>query len=183
MVAFLDIETSAMKADKGMVVAVGLLKGEEPEVRFADTPEEERKLLEWLGSQLEGCELIVTWYGSGFDIPFLSTRALIHNIDLARLTEIPMLDLCEWSRANLLLSSYSLDSVARFLGISMAKEFHGRDILALFKLAERGDHEARRLIVEHCKEDIVVLKRVHERIKSLVERAGWGLPRKTSREE
>ncbi|MDI6642900.1 MAG: ribonuclease H-like domain-containing protein [Candidatus Hodarchaeaceae archaeon] len=181
-VAYLDIETTSQKADAGVVIAIGLLMDGEPEVRFAGSFEEEGKLLEWLRGKLEGCELIVTWYGSGFDIPFLSTRALAHNIDLTGLTEIPMLDLCQWSRANLLLSRYSLESVARFLGIDWSKEFHGTDILALFKLVERGDLEARELIVEHCKEDITVLKLIHERLKPLVERSGWGLP-KTPKEE
>ncbi len=180
---YLDIETSGTKANQGAVIAIGLLMDDEPEVRFADSFEEEGKALEWLRDKLEGCDLIVTWYGSGFDIPFLSTRALAHNVDLTKLAEIPMLDLCEWSRANLLLSSHSLESVARFLGINWSKEFRGTDILALFKLVERGDLEARRLIVEHCKEDIAVLKLVHERLKPLVERSGWGLPRRISREE
>jgi len=185
--AYLDIETNSKTASDGMVIAIGLLMdGDEPEVRFADSFEEEGKALEWLRGKLKDCEMTVTWYGSGFDIPFLSTRALSHNIDLSKLTETPMLDLCEWSRANLLLSSYSLESVARFLGISGGKgfkEFRGTDIIALFKLVERGNLEARKLIVEHCKEDIVVLKLVHERLKPMVERSWWGSPRKISKEE
>ena len=185
--AYLDIETNSKTANDGIVIAIGLLMGDdEPEVRFADSFGEEGKALEWLRGKLKNCEMIVTWYGSGFDIPFLLTRALAHNIDLSKLTEIPMLDLCEWSRANLLLSSYSLESVARFLGISGGKgfkEFRGTDIVALFKLVERGDLEPRKLIVEHCKEDIVMLKLVHERLKPLVERSWWGSPRKISKGE
>jgi uncharacterized protein YprB with RNaseH-like and TPR domain len=130
--------------------------------------------------------MLVTWYGSGFDIPFLLTRALAHGVNLDRLVELPMLDLCQWSKSNLLLSSYSLESVARFFGISGGKgfkEFRGTDILALFKLVERGDLEARKLIVEHCKEDITVLKLVHEKLGPMVERSWRGLPRKISREE
>ena len=169
-----------------MVIAIGLLANSEPEVRFAGSIEEEKRMLEWLKNKLNNCNLIVTWYGSGFDIPFLCTRALIHKIDLSELNEIQMLDLCQWSRARLLLSSYSLESVARFLEINGGKgfkEFHGTDILALFKLAERGDNEARKLIIEHCKDDIVVLKLVHEKLKPMIERSGWGWSRKTSREE
>jgi len=182
-VAYLDIETSSKTASDGKIIAIGLLKGDELEVRFAESFEEERRALEWLGEKLEGCDVLVTWYGSKFDIPFLSSRAIIHNIDLTKLAEILMLDLCEWSRAHLLLSSYSLESVARFLGTSMSREFHGADILALFKLVGRGNLEARKLIVEHCKEDISVLKLVHERLKPLVERSRWGSARKISREE
>lgn len=166
--AYLDIETNTKKANEGMVVAIGLLTDDKPEVRFAGTLEEERKALEWLREKLKGCELLVTWYGSGFDIPFLLTRALVHNVDLTKLAELQMLDLCEWSRANLLLSSYKLSSVARFLGVNMSTNFHGGDVLTLFKLVERGDFEARRLIVEHCKEDLTLLKRIHERLKPLV---------------
>ncbi len=170
MIAYLDIETNAVKADRGMIVAIGLLKGEEPVVRFADTSEEERKLLEWLRDELEGCSKLVTWYGPGFDIPFLLARAALHQIDLSKLIDIPMLDLCEWSRGHLLLSSYRLESVARFFGNQRALEFHGGDVGALFKLAARGDHEARKLIVDHCKEDLLLLKHVYERLKPQIER-------------
>jgi uncharacterized protein YprB with RNaseH-like and TPR domain len=175
---YLDIETSSKHANEGTVVAIGLLEKGEPEVRFALTLQEEREALVWFRERLRNCDRLVTWYGSGFDIPFILTRAVVHGIDLAVLAEVPMLDLCEWSRANLSFSSYSLESVARFLGISGArgfKEFRGADILTLFKLVERGDFEAQERILEHCKEDLRVLKLVHERLKPLVERSGWGL--------
>ncbi|MEM4188518.1 MAG: ribonuclease H-like domain-containing protein [Candidatus Hadarchaeum sp.] len=185
-VLYLDIETSAKTANEGMVIAIGVMSEGEPEVRFCDTFEEERRTLEWFQEKLENCDLLVTWFGTGFDVPFLLSRALIHGVYLSKLAEVPMLDLYEWSRAKLLLSSYSLDSVVRFLGISGGKgfkEFHGSDIQALFKLAERGDLESRRLIVEHCREDVRVLKLVHDKLKPLVERSGWGSSRKSWREE
>lgn len=185
-VLYLDIETSAKTANEGMVIAIGVMSGEEPEVRFSDSFAEERRALEWLKEKLENCDLLVTWFGTGFDVPFLLGRAIIHGVDLTKLTEVPMLDLYEWSRAKLLLSSYSLDSVVRFLGISGGKgfkEFHGSDIQALFKLAERGDLESRRLIVEHCREDVRVLKLVHDKLKPILERSGWGSSRRTWREE
>ncbi len=166
---YLDIETSSRKANSGMVIAIGLLKGEEPEVKFAETPDEERRALEWLRGELRGCKQLVTWYGSGFDVPFLLARAALLDIDLRKLVEIPMLDLCEWSRGHMLLSSYRLESVAGFFGIERGLEFHGGDVLTLFKLVKRGDYEARRLIIDHCKDDLRLLKRVHERLKPQLE--------------
>ncbi|RLG57268.1 MAG: hypothetical protein DRN83_02275 [Hadesarchaea archaeon] len=170
-VVYLDIESSAKKADEGMVVAIGLLTDKEPEVRFASSPGEEREALGWLREKLKDCELLVTWYGSGFDIPFLVGRGLVQGVDLANLFKIKMLDLCEWSRAHLLLSSYKLSSVARFLGVGSSTDFHGGDVSTLFKLAARSDPEARKLIVDHCKEDLILLRRVHEKLKSYVERS------------
>jgi uncharacterized protein YprB with RNaseH-like and TPR domain len=181
-VVYLDIETTSKKANEGMIMAIGLLADDEPEVRFSDSFEEERRSLEWLLNKLEDCEMLVTWYGAGFDIPFIVTRAMAHNMDISKLTEIPMLDLYEWSRANLMLSSYSLESASRFLGVGKSKEFQGEDMLTLFKLVERGDVNARKLIVDHCRDDIVMLKRVHERLKSHIERSRWVLPRKTWKE-
>lgn len=183
MLAYLDIETTSLKATDGMIVAIGLMKGEKPEVRFAGTLLEERAALEWLCRELEGCTGLVTWNGAEFDIPFLFTRSVLHNIDMGGLLEIPMLDLYQWCRGHMLLSSYRLESVGRFLGIDASQPFHGSDVLTLFKLVERGDLEACRLIVEHCREDIILLKRIHERLKQQVERSGWGLPRKGSREK
>jgi uncharacterized protein YprB with RNaseH-like and TPR domain len=178
-VMFLDIETSSKHANEGMVIAIGLLEEGEPEIHFALTLQDERDVLEWFRGKLKVCDRLVTWYGTGFDIPFILTRAVAHGIDLTLLAEIPMLDLYEWSRANLSFSSYSLESVARFLGISGGrgfKEFRGADILTLFKLVERGDLEAQERILEHCREDLRVLKLIYERFEPLIERSGWRSP-------
>jgi uncharacterized protein YprB with RNaseH-like and TPR domain len=180
---YLDIETTSLKAGDGMVVAVGLLKDGKPEVKFAGNTQEERAALEWLRRELEGCTTLVTWNGAEFDVPFLFTRAVFHNVDLGKLFEIPMLDLYEWCRGHMLLPSYRLESVGRFLGINKSQTFHGSDVLTLFKLAEQGDLEARRLIVEHCREDLILLKRIHERLEPLVERSGWGSPPRGSKKE
>ncbi|MEW6593036.1 MAG: ribonuclease H-like domain-containing protein [Candidatus Hadarchaeota archaeon] len=169
---YLDIETSAKNANEGIVIAIGILpEGGQAEVRFASNLEEEKKALEWLKEKLKSCDEMVTWFGSGFDIPFLITRAIYHNIDMSELAEIPMLDLCKWSQANLSMSSHSLEAVARFFGISEGKEFRGTDILTLFRLVERGDFESRKLIVDHCREDVVVLKRIHDRLRPAVDRS------------
>jgi len=176
-VAYLDIETTSKKADDGIIITIGVLVGDEPELVFAANLEEERNALQWLKEKLKDCELIITWYGSGFDIPFIITRALAQKIEFNELFEIPMLDLCEWSKAHLLVSSHSLQSVARFLGVWKAGNFAGPDVHTLYKLFIHGNQEAKRLIIQHCREDIVLLKRVHEKLKPLVEQSG-GLTRK-----
>ncbi len=139
-----------------------------------------KNVLEWLEKKLTGCDKLITWHGNGFDIPFIMSRAIVQKVYFAGLAELPMLDLYEWCRENLILSSYSLGSVSRFLGVKMGKsfkEFRGGDILTLFKLIERGDYEARKLIVDHCKDDIIALKLVHDRTKSMVERSEGSLRR------
>jgi uncharacterized protein YprB with RNaseH-like and TPR domain len=173
---YLDIETSGLKANEGRIVAIGIMKGESPEVRYAASLDEETALLDWLRRELEGCETLVTWNGSSFDIPFILSRAAFHRMNMGRLLRLPSLDLYEWSKAHLLLSSHRLEAVARFLGINAIGSFHGGDVPSLCKLADMGDAEAKRIVVEHCREDLMLLKRVHERLRPLVEGSGWMLP-------
>jgi uncharacterized protein YprB with RNaseH-like and TPR domain len=169
MVIYLDIETVGSKADEGEVVAIGLLKGEEAKVKFVGSPEEERELLEWLKAELEDRETIVTWYGSGFDVPYLLARAALLGVDIRPLTKSPKLDLCEWCRHNLRLSSYALESVARFFGFERKVKFTGRDVPPLYRLAREGDENARSLIVQHCEDDLWLLKRVYEKVRLYAE--------------
>jgi uncharacterized protein YprB with RNaseH-like and TPR domain len=166
--AYLDIETTGKRADEGRVVVIGLWK-ERPLIRLCLTLREERGALEWLAQQLEGVTCLVTWFGSGFDLPFLKARAALQGVNLRILNRIPGLDLCEWCRRNLLLSKYSLEAVAEFFGMRRRVPFEGGDVGALFKLASSGDRRAAGRIVEHCREDLYLLREIHRRLSSTLE--------------
>ena len=81
-IVVLDIETSSLEADAGIVVGAGLLpetgKNEYFEAKRTD---QEKDLLVKLLKRLEAYDVIVTWNGRGFDIPFLTTRLLKHALD------------------------------------------------------------------------------------------------------
>jgi len=168
MDVYLDIETTGKRADEGMVVVIGLWKGR-PLFRTCLNPREEREALEWLCRQLEGVTRVITWFGSGFDLPFLNARAALHRVDLKTLNGIYNLDLCDWCRKNLLLSSYSLESVAKFLGLERKVPFEGGDVGALFKLAVSGDRRALGRVVEHCREDLYLLREIHRRLSNTLQ--------------
>jgi uncharacterized protein YprB with RNaseH-like and TPR domain len=165
MEAYLDIETTGKWADEGRIVAIGIWK-ERPQVRICVAPWEERRALEWLAQHLRDVTLIVTWFGSGFDLPFLKTRAALLKVNLQILDQIPSLDLCEWCRKNLLLSKYSLEAVAEFFGMKRRVPFEGSDVSALSKLASSGDRRAANRIAQHCQEDLYLLREVHRRLSN-----------------
>ena len=81
-IVVLDIETSSLEADAGIVVGAGLLletgKSEYFEAKRTD---QEKSLLVKLLKRLEVCDVVVTWSGRGFDIPFLTTRLLKHGLN------------------------------------------------------------------------------------------------------
>lgn len=168
---YLDIETTGLKADKSSIVAIGLLiePATKPQVMLARNYAEERELLKWLKQEIKKCDKIVTWFGSGFDIPFIITRGTLHGITFPELAEICHFDLCLWVQRNLLLSDYSLSGVASTFGVETDKEFYGGDIPVLFKLAKLGDDLAAQETIKHCVADIMTLKQLHDKLKQSID--------------
>ena len=161
---FLDIETSALEADKGVVTAVGIQSDRQKTVRGIWEFENEKEAVEWVGRSLKG-EKVVTWYGSEFDFPFLLTRASLLEADFHPIEKEKRLDLYSWCKENLNLSHYSLKSVAEFFGIEPEHDFEGKDMVGLYKLAEQGNEEAKSAILNHCRDDIKMLKEIYQKIE------------------
>lgn len=168
---FLDIETTDIKADIGQITAIGIMKNDEIEVKFADNPEKEINLLEWFKKEIEDCKLLITWYGSCFDIPFILTRAIILNVNIKKLVSINSLDLCKFCQKRFLFAKYTLSEVAKSLGIRKQAEINWKEMPGLYIKAIQGDREAKNAIIEHCKDDLQALKLIYERIKPYT--SGW----------
>ncbi len=167
MEIYLDIETTSLDADHGPIVAIGLLKNENIDVRFASNTDEEKAIIEWLENEING-DTIVTWYGSGFDEPFLVARAAMMGINLSNFVKAPKLDLCEWSKEHLKLSKHGLESVAKFFGLSRKINYRGSDVPALYRLASSGDEKSKKLIIEHCTDDLRLLRAIHDKLKPYI---------------
>jgi uncharacterized protein YprB with RNaseH-like and TPR domain len=149
-------------------VAIGLLRDGKVEVKFAGR-QNERELLEWLRAELKGCDCVVTWYGSKFDLPFILSRAISLRVDMRELPKMRSIDLYDWCREYLKLSSYKLEDVANFIGARREVEFRGNDVHALSLLAARGNKEAMAAIMDHCKEDLILLKKIYEKLEPYLE--------------
>lgn len=164
---YLDIETTSLRADAGIIVAAAV-SNDEVKVKFAPDPDAERELLVWLEEELKDVSTIATWNGSDFDIPFIVTRALIHGLDFSWLRKKNVLDLYAWCKKALLLSNYKLDYVAYVLGVSQEQGIRSVEVDVLYWRAVRGDEEAKQAIISHCRSDVIKLKRIHDKIKYLV---------------
>ncbi len=147
-VGYLDIETDGgMEADS--VTMVGLyafgefrafVKGEDIG-SFADA--------------VERCSMLVTFYGTGFDIPMLQRAFPMLPFDQIHV------DLCPTLRRLGLRGG--LKSIERQLGIARSDETEGLsgwDAVHLWRRYLRGDDEALRLLIEYNREDCVNLERL-----------------------
>jgi len=139
---YLDIETTGMGGWAETTV-VGLLRQGRMQVFIKD-----ENLVE-LPAALADCKLLITFYGSAFDLPFLRRRFA----DLA--CNALHLDLCFLLRRLGLRGG--LKAVEQRLGIERSEATRGLssyDAVRLWREWERGSKEALALLLEYNREDV-----------------------------
>ena len=171
MSIYLDIETTNLTGDIGILVCVGLiLSNGEEKFFFVSRPKEEKQVLEEVMGLLENLkdEEIYVW-NSSFDIPFLLTRAVKHQVDATVLFRLKIVDLCRFCRENLKLSSNKLDEVSKFLDLSKNLKVTGKNIQELYLQFLQGEEDKKEEIIRHCLDDLLRLKEIHKKMEKYVE--------------
>jgi len=162
-VAYLDIETTGM-GDWDDVTIIGLYDGSD--VRLYTKGED----LQEFADDISNYSLLVTFFGTCFDVPFLSRRFPDVRFDQIHI------DLC-WALRRLGLTG-GLKSIERQLGIPRSPEtdgLDGWDAVRLWREWERGRRESLDLLKAYNREDIVNLERLmHYAYDQL--RAKTGIP-------
>lgn len=120
---------------------------------------------------LEKFDRIYTFYGTGFDIKFLRTRAIALGLEFPEYGQLYHNDVYYMARNKLCLNSNRLDNVCMALFGETTKT---RLTPQYWTRALMGDKESLVYITEHCKQDTIELERVH---KALV---GYGKQGDTS---
>jgi len=161
---YLDIETSSLDADSGIVVAIGYAReNEAPKIMFAKSFEDERGMISDIFEELKD-KKIITFNGSFFDIPFLIARGLKYDLYLPK---TKMVDLYCWAKKFLRLQSRSFHEICLFYNIPH-EEISGKEVNELFIKAMSGNHDAKERIVSHLTQDIRALQSFYQKIKPLL---------------
>src|SRR5206468_11707677 len=107
-----DLETSYRETDGRIIVGAGV-KSETGQSEYFEAMRtgQEKPLLSKLLKRLESSEVIVTWSGRGFDIPFLTTRLLKHSMDPRPVLGMMHVDLNAVVKSRLRFSFTYLDHV------------------------------------------------------------------------
>ncbi len=155
---FLDIETTGLSTERNDITMVGIYNGREYTSFIKGINLEE----EALKRELEKYSLFITFYGSGFDIPFL--KAKFPSLSF----EMPHMDLCFASRRIGLKGG--LKRIEEVLGLEREDEVKGMsgfDAVRLWKRWEvYGEREALETLVDYNRTDVVNLKPLAEHVYS-----------------
>jgi hypothetical protein len=159
-IGFVDIEAQNLKGDYGSTLVVSILpyRGKCKTLRVT-TPGRDRKVVREAKAILDDLGLWVTYYGKGFDVPFLNTRLL--RWGLKPLEKRHHCDLYFLLRYATTTARHSQGHLLSWLQLPEQKMTVSADAWTSPKLHMDT-------LVKRCESDVRGLKSLYERTKHLV---------------
>ena len=170
-IAVFDIETTGLYPNRDKLILSGIVffSPKEPATcmqYFADSIGDERNVVESTIEALSRADLIVTYNGASFDLPFLRTRAGKYGVDANAITAIH-LDIYNlvkhYSDIKRLIGSLRQKNLEYYMGISdkRSDKISGAESVAMYE--EYLNVRSRRLedeILLHNSDDIIQLAKL-----------------------
>ena len=162
----IDIEATNLKADFGIVLCycikeLGVDKIHEAVITKRDLSMKgylDKRVMRKCIEDMKRFDLLVGYYSTGFDIPFLRTRALAHKLSFPPFGSIHHKDIYYIIRNRFQLSSSRLENASRvLLGHSDKTRIDSEKWI----LALQGNTHALKYIIEHCRNDVRDLEKLY----------------------
>ncbi len=166
---YLDIETTGFEANyHHMLTYVIKVKGKKQYYTASITKEDldkgifDKRICEQLVEDLSHFDLIYTYYGTGFDIPFMRSRCMYYGITFPEFGTLQHKDLYYVTKRLLKLNRGSLAAATRFLGIDGKNHVLGEE----WMLARIGNKKGLKYVMEHNILDCDILEKLHEKLEN-----------------
>lgn len=167
-VGFFDIETTpGFNADFGWMYCWAIKTLGEDECFTACVTQEEirngtldKRVVAELVETLKKYKRIYTYYGSRFDVPYSRTRALANDMNFVPYGLVEHRDLWYLVRRILKLHRNRLENACDILSIEGKTHIKAR----VWLLANTGDIDSLKYILEHNKADVIILEKVYKRL-------------------
>jgi uncharacterized protein YprB with RNaseH-like and TPR domain len=165
----LDIETSNLEANAGPMLSWAIKAHGDKAVHHgiitikeltSGRNDPDRRIVVDLIDAMRKFDVIVTYYGTGFDIPFIRTRAMGMDLDFPAIGELYHWDLYYACKSKLKTHRKSLDAVTAFLGIPGKTHL---DMEVWFR-ARLGDKDALDYVLDHNLWDVKILSKLLDRM-------------------
>ena len=166
---FLDIETSNFDADAGSMLSWSIKMRGGPLLSDVVTRKEEisckfdERIVASLLKALENVDIVCTYYGSGFDLPYLKSRALMLGMKPPGAGDLYHFDVYYLIRYRLKLHRNSLDAACAAFNIRGKSHLD----LPIWNKARVGDEEALAYVLEHNRQDVKILEKLFNKVERL----------------
>lgn len=128
-----------------------------------DKEQNDRAALAAFVEEANQADEIIAHNGDRFDLPWLRTRCLYHDIPM--MPSYKSVDTLQWARRKFYFNSNRLDYLGKFMGF-------GGKIKTEFGLWKRilldNDEKAMKLMVKYAKRDVQMLQDVHKKLADYV---------------
>ena len=148
----------AIKVDKGIILSDKL---NEEDYSQKNKINADKRIVTSLSNALSDFDVITHFFGDYFDIPFIRSRCLKHNVPFPEYGSLYTIDVWRWAKRNLKLHSNRLESVSQYFGVN-SKTKLDPDI---WVRATMGDTEALEEIAYHNEQDVITLEKVYHKLK------------------
>lgn len=171
-ILFWDIESTHLRSDFGTCLCIGYgwldsSKIHCPKISdyksFKKDATDDRQLIKDFREVLAEADIQVTYFGKGFDYPYLQGKSMEYGF--GPMPAIPHVDLFFTVKSNFRITRKSLENTSRYLHLTAQKT----PVLgSVWKRAMTGHEASISYIVRHCKADVELLKELYMKLRPLV---------------
>lgn len=167
-IGYIDIETDGLKADFSTMLS-WCIKEKDGSIYYDtitknelfDGKDVDKRLVTTCLDTLKHFKIIISYYGTMFDIPYLRSKALHYGLEFPSFRELYHYDMFYTVKSKLNLTRKSLDNTCDYLGIEgktpISKE--------VWRLAKYGDPNSLQEVLTHNKGDVIILEELHNRLE------------------
>ena len=173
---FFDIETTNFSADLSPILCIGykwegtrrakcLSLWDYKDFGRSRFSLSDKSLCEDFRKIIDEADAIIGHYSDRFDIPFVNSRFLLHNIPPIR--GIAQVDTWKLARYNVKLTSNRLKNIGKFLDVKEKKGDNGgwATWLDIVSRIPKYSNPAQRKMVKYCKQDVLALESIFEELR------------------
>jgi uncharacterized protein YprB with RNaseH-like and TPR domain len=169
-VGFLDIETTNLSADFGIILSWCIKEAGKPvisngvitkeEIEEAKAGDEDYEVVKSLLYNLSQYDKLITYYGKRFDVPFIRTRATSLGLEFPTYGTLDHIDLYDVVKRKFRLSSNRLEQACRIL---LGDTNKTKIEYKYWRAGARGEKSALAYILQHNRMDVVDLERLYNK--------------------
>lgn len=170
-IGYFDIETGGFNANADIILCYSIKTRDKDEILNAritkndiNTEIFDKRIIKQLIKDLLKYDVIVTYYGTRFDIPFSRTRALGWRLSFPVFGMVKHKDVYYMVKNKLKLTSRSLATACELLGIRGKNHIKWR----IWIKAKHGNEKALEYVQNHCNIDVRILEGAHKKLEVFV---------------
>lgn len=167
-IGYLDIESTGFSANIDLMLSwcikgrgVKKVAGDVIKREEIMSNKQDKRITQSLVDEMNKYDVIFTYYGTRFDIPFIRTRALYHGIDFPMYRQKSHKDLYYVVRSKLKLHRSSLMAATEFFGIDGKTRIKPE----YWQKARWGDKKSLKYVYEHNIADVEILEDLHRKLE------------------